>query len=96
MTEDTASLIASYINAMRADVSIMRMMQVQGWQDVKAIRALMPPPTVWEYITKIEAHTFNVAQNTARIAAINATLLNDLRSVITSEDGAPAIRSLMQ
>lgn len=96
MTEDTASLIASYINAVRADVSIMRMMQVQGWQDVKAIRALMPPPTVWEYITKIEAHTYNVAQNTARITAINASLLNELRSVITSEDGAPAIRSLMQ
>lgn len=96
MTEDSASLIASYINAMRADVSIMRMMQVQGWQDVKAIRALMPPPTVWEYITKIEAHAYNVAQNTARIATTNAAILNELRSVITSEDGAPAIRSLMQ
>lgn len=96
MTEDSASLIASYINAMRADVSIMRMMQVQGWQDVKAIRALMPPPTVWEYITKIEAHAYNVAQNTARIATTNAAILNELRSVITSEDGTPAIRSLMQ
>ena len=95
MTEDSASLIASYVNAMRADVSIMRMMQVQGWQDVKAIRALMPPPTVWEYITKIEAHAYNVAQNTARIATTNAAILNELRSVITSEDGAPAIRSLM-
>ena len=96
ITEDTANLLASYINAIRADVSVIRMMQVQGWQDVKTIRALMPPPTVWEYITKIEAHAYNVAQNTARIATINASLLNDLRSVITSEDGAPAVRASMQ
>ena len=95
MTEDTASLIASYINAMRADVSVIRMLQVQGWQDVKAIRALMPPPTVWEYFAKIEAHTSNIARASAATAASNAAILQEIRSVITSEDGAPAVRTSM-
>lgn len=95
MTEDTASLIASYLNAVRADVSIIRMMQVQGWQDVKAIRALMPPPTVWEYFAKIEAHTSNIARASAATAASNAAILQEIRSVITSEDGAPAVRTSM-
>ncbi|MBQ6097917.1 MAG: hypothetical protein IJK99_09240 [Bacteroidales bacterium] len=95
ITEDTASLIASYINAMRADLSYIRMLQAQGWQDVKAIRALMPPPTVWEYLTKIEAHTFDVAKSNADIARSNSEILAELKSVITTESGAPSVRALM-
>lgn len=95
ITEDTANLLASYINAIRADLSYLRIMQAQGWADVKAIRALMPPPTVWEYFAKIEAHTYDMAKSNAAIAASNASILAELRSVITSEDGAPAIRALM-
>ena len=95
ITEDTANLLASYINAMRADLSYLRILQAQGWADVKAIRALMPPPTVWEYFAKIEAHTYDMAKSNAAIAASNAAILSELRSVITSEDGAPAVRALM-
>lgn len=96
ITEDTASLLASYINAIRADVSVMRMGQAQGWLDVKSILSLMPSPSVWEYIAKIEAHAFDIAQTNADIAASSASMLQEIRSVITTETGAPSVRSLMQ
>lgn len=95
ITEDTANLLASYINAMRADLSIIRALQVQGWQDVKEIRALMPSPTVWELIAKIEAHSANTARNTAQMIQRQDRILSTLSGVITSEDGAPAIRALL-
>jgi hypothetical protein len=94
LTEDTGSLIASYVNAIRADVSYLRMLKQQEMEEIKAIRALLPPPTVWEYIAKIEAHTFDMAKSNAEIARTNATILTELQSVITSEGGAPAVRSL--
>lgn len=94
LTEDTGSLIASYVNAIRADVSYIRMLKQQEMEEIKAIRALLPPPNVWEYIAKIEAHTFDMAKSNAEIARTNATILNELQSVITSEGGAPAVRSL--
>lgn len=96
ITEDTASLLASYINAMRADVSVMRIGQETGWSDVKTILSLMPSPTVWEYVAKIEAHTFDIAQTSAEVAASNASILSELRGVITSEGGQSAVRSLLQ
>ncbi|MGM9738880.1 MAG: hypothetical protein ACI3ZT_10775 [Candidatus Cryptobacteroides sp.] len=96
ITEDTANLLASYVNAIRADVSYIRLQQSQGWENLRQIRALMPPVSVWEYIAKIEAHTFDMAKTNAAIATSSASILSELRSVITSEDGAPAIRSLMQ
>lgn len=89
ITEDTANLLASYLNAIRADVSYMRMLNTQGWADVKEIRAMLPSPTVWEHIAKIEA-------NTASSAATAKSILKEIQNVITTEDGAPAIRSSMQ
>jgi hypothetical protein len=70
------------------------MLKQQEMEEIKAIRALLPPPTVWEYIAKIEAHTFDMAKSNAEIARTNATILTELQSVITSEGGAPAVRSL--
>lgn len=96
ITEDTASLLASYINAMRADVSVMRIGQEAGWTDVKTILSLMPSPSVWEHVAKIEAHTFDIAQTSAEVAASNASILSELRGVITSESGQSAVRALMQ
>lgn len=95
ITEDTANLLASYINAIRADVSAMRITQAQGWDTVRQIRALMPSPTVWEYIAKIEAHTHDTARNTAALVQSNARVLDTLQSIVTTEDGAPSIRALM-
>lgn len=95
ITEDTAGLLASYLNAARADLSVIRIMQVQGWQDVKAIRALMPPVTVWDYIAKIEAHTFDIQADTGRLVQTNARILASLEAALTTEGGAPAFRALI-
>ena len=78
ITEDTASLLASYINAMRSDLSAVRMMQEVGWADVAAIAACIASPTLAEYLAQIQANTFNIAEN-------NASILAELQSVI----GAP-------
>lgn len=81
ITEDTASLLASYINAIRADVAAIR-------QSVAAEGAMnLPTPTLAEYLTQIQANTYNTAQNTA-------DLLADLRSMMTMSDG-PALRVFM-
>ena len=96
ITEDTANLLASYVNAIRSDLSMMRMMQIEGWNDVKEIRALMPAPTLWEQIAKIEAHTYDMAKSNALIAQHNADMLAEMRSIITTEDGAPSIRTSAQ
>jgi len=80
ITEDTANLLASYINAMRADLSYIRLMQEGGWQDVKAIReavSLGQVPNYNEYMAQIAANTFDTAQATNNI-------LLELRSVIGS------------
>lgn len=81
ITEDTANLLASYINAIRADVSAIRQ-KVVGDGVVN-----VPAPTLAEYLTQIQANTYNNAQNTAAI-------LDELRSVMTMSDG-PAFRVFM-
>ena len=96
ITEDTANLIASYVNALRADVSYIRMMQGPGWENVKQIRALMPSPTVWELIAKIEAHAANTERNTLALVQRADNVLSTLKEVITTEDGAPSFRASTQ
>ena len=81
ITEDTANLLASYINAIRADVAAIR-------QSVAAEGAMnLPTPTLAEYLTQIQANTYNNA-----IAAQN--ILERLDSVMTMSDG-PAFRVFM-
>jgi hypothetical protein len=58
ITEDTANLLASYINAIRADVSVTRTM-------IATILGLLPSaPTLSEYLAQIQANTYNTAVNT--------------------------------
>lgn len=76
ITEETASLLASYINAMRADLSFMRTLQEQGWSDVAIIGAFIP--TLNDYLQQIAANTFDNAQHTASI-------LSELQAVIGAE-----------
>lgn len=55
ITEDTANLLASYINAIRADVSVTRMVAA-------TILGLLPSaPTLAEYLAEIQANTYNNA-----------------------------------
>lgn len=81
ITEDTANLLASYINAIRADVAAIR-------QSVAAEGAMnLPTPTLAEYLTQIQANTYNNA-----VAA--QAILENLQSMMTMSDG-PALRVFM-
>ena len=77
ITEDTAGLLASYINAIRADVSVMRGLQQAGWQNVSAILGFLQSPTLNDHIAQTAANTFDIAQSNMRI-------LSELQSVIRS------------
>lgn len=73
ITEETAGLLASYINAIRADVSYIRMMQERGWEHINAFGASLP--TLNDHIAQIAATNFDIAQS-------NQSILSELRSVI--------------
>ena len=81
ITEDTANLLASYVNAIRADVAAIRQAVVA--ENTQAL----PSPTLAEYLTQIQANTYNTANNTAK-------LLERIDSVMTVSDG-PALRVFM-
>ena len=85
ITEDTASLLASYINAIRADVSTGK----TYWERIaKAVEGWGAGlPNLQDYIVNIEAQTANIAES-------NSDILYELRRVITTEGGAPAVRSI--
>lgn len=65
ITEDTANLLASYINAIRADVSFGRIqweriaVAVEGHSDQYI--------TLNDYLAQVAANTFDTAQNTAQM-----------------------------
>lgn len=89
LTEETGSLIASYINAIRADVSFSKSQRAQMIETAgQILTAMAPLPKLSDYLTKIEANTLNAA-NAAR------DILSELRGVITSEGGASAFRTYM-
>jgi len=81
ITEDTANLLASYVNAIRADVAAIR--QAVASQNVNSL----PTPTLAEYLTQIQANTYNNA-----VAA--QAILENLQSMMTMSDG-PALRVFM-
>jgi len=82
ITEDTANLLASYLNAIRADVSYMRVMQEKGLSVVESFGASLP--TLNERLAQIEATNFDIAQS-------NQAILSELRSVI----GAPGTSGMI-
>lgn len=90
LVEKNSSLLASYINAMRADLSVMRQMQTSGWQDVKLIRESMQAqgtPNYNEYMAQVAANTYDMARS-------NEEILARLKSVITaSPSGGSAVRT---
>lgn len=89
VTEDTANLLASYLNAIRADVSYSRTLWERmdaSTQQIAAALLGFSAPTLMEYQAQIAANTFNTAAHTQSI-------MNDLKSVITSEGGYTAIKT---
>lgn len=89
ITESTANLIASYLNAMRSDLSQIRAMQA-GMNSAMAamLESLPKAPSLMDYLTKIEAHTANIAADTSSI-------LKQLKSVITTQGGGAALAVYM-
>lgn len=91
MTEDTANLLASYLNAIRADVSYAKSIWERMDKNTQAIAsaiASFPIPSLMEYQAQIAANTYNTAMHTQDI-------LFELRSVMASDGGPTAIRVLM-
>lgn len=82
ITEDTANLLASYINAIRADVSYMRGLQERSLEGVAALSGNIP--TLNDYLAQCAANTYDVAQS-------NQSILSEIRSVI----GAPGTSGMV-
>ena len=82
ITEETASLLASYINAMRADLSYIRGLQEKGWNTVSTIGTVMP--SLNDYLAKIAASNYEIQKS-------NQSILDELRSVIGSEGSTGSI-----
>lgn len=67
VTEDTASLLASYINAIRADVSFAK---TQRERVLELLRSVFPSsPTLAEHLARIQANTYNTAVATQEMLA---------------------------
>lgn len=94
ITEDTAGLLASYINAMRADLSVMRGLQQTGWIDVKGIHDMIQSqmlPNYNEYMAQVAANTYDTAQSNQ---LIYAELHEFVRDVVTSGPEGRAVKTL--
>lgn len=86
ITEDQANLLASYLNAIRADVSYSKALWERMDVNLQRIADMFTSsPTLMEYQAQIAANTYNTAQATQQILA-------ELRSVVTTDSGDTAIR----
>lgn len=85
VTEDTANLLASYLNGMRGDLAKQREAVEAIKTDFETFWKATYHATLDEYLHNIEANTHDTAQNTADI-------LTEIRSVITTASGPASIR----
>ena len=85
ITEDSANLLASYINAIRADVSYSKVQRDQILSEIKGIASYIASPTLMDYLNKIQANTYDTANHTREI-------LSDLRAMMTNDAGETALR----
>lgn len=87
ITEDTANLLASYVNAIRADVSYAKTLWMSMDANTQRIASMvvMSVPNLMEYQAQIAANTFETASATKGI-------LNELLEVFTYEGGNKAVR----
>ena len=86
ITEDQANLLASYLNAIRADVSYSKAIWERMDANLQRLADMFASsPTLMEYQAQIAANTYDTAQATQAI-------LGELRSVMTSDGGDTAIR----
>lgn len=88
ITEDTANLLASYLNAIRADVSFSKTLWLRmdaNTQRIADLLSVMNVPNISEYQAQIAANTYDAA------VAANS-ILSELRDLFTYEGGGKAIR----
>ena len=83
ITEETASILASYLNAVRADVSVLR--SIAERQEAGTMAWGESLPALRDYIQRIEAHTANTAENTASILTRINNVLNASGDMIRVE-----------
>lgn len=88
ITEDTANLLASYLNAIRTDVSYARTIWERmdaTTQRIASILAEFSAPSLMEYQAQIAANTYNTMIATQSI-------LSKLDAVVTYSDGPAGVR----
>lgn len=95
ITENTANLLGSYLNGIRADVSFNRNLLQTHLPQISDV-LLNTCPSLLEFQAKIAANTYDTAMRSAEIAASNQAILEELRSVMTSEGGFTAIRAYLE
>lgn len=75
ITEDTANLLASYLNAMRGDVSIMRLEQTGFFGFMRS-----QMPTLNDHLARIEAYSYDISRSNARILAEMQSVIGNVGS----------------
>lgn len=86
ITEDQANLLASYLNAIRADVSFSKTLWVKMDANLQRIAdMLVSSPSLMEYQAQIAANTYNTAMATQE-------MLSYIRSVVTYDGDGASIR----
>lgn len=90
ITENTANLLASYMNALRTDVALERGLIQTHLPQISDV-LLRTCPSLLEYQAQIAANTFNTATRTAQIAELNRAILARIESVI-EYDGEARLR----
>ena len=80
MTEQTADLLASYLNAIRADVSVIRQLQAGKMGDYMDSMSLMAQSQV-QYQSQIAANTLRNAEAAEKIVASNDEILYLFKAV---------------
>lgn len=91
LTEETGSLLASYLNAIRADVSIQRELLARLASDfLPTTNALLEGQVV--QLSQIARNTDLIVQNTAACNELVGDIRDQVRSVVTVGSGGKAVR----
>lgn len=90
VTENTAGLLASYINGMRADVAVQRQLLAQH---LPIIGHAMP--SIMEHLAQIQANTTNIHAEALRIAQSNEAILEEIRGLQMAGNEGSAIKVIV-
>lgn len=86
ITEETADLLSSYINAIRADVAYGKIQREAILAAINSIGEVVP--TLADYLNQIAANTYNSSQSTNRI-------LSNINDMMSYDSGRATLRVSM-